>query len=193
MMLSLYVGTLVLGGALLVASSIGLGKDVDAVHVHADADPHADDFAHGADAASLFGLFTTIRFWTFFLASFGGAGIVTRLAGLPDLIGLPLAVGIGLMIGSGAAWVMRALSKETTSSNVDTRSLAGREADVLLAIPTHGTGKIRVEHQGQVLDLPATAPEERAIERGDRVMVIAVVGGTAQVTPLSLPHPSREA
>ncbi len=192
-MLSLYVGSLVLGGALLVASAVGFGKDVDAAGLHADPGPHADDFAHGADAAALFGLFKTLRFWTFFLASFGGTGLVTRLSGLTDLVGLPLALGIGVMIGSGAAWVMRALSVETTSSNVDTRSLAGREAEVLLAIPTHGTGKIRVAYQGQILDLPATAPEERAIARGDRVMVIAVVGGTAQVTPLTLPHPPREA
>lgn len=181
-MLALYVGTLVLGGALIAASAFGLGKDVDAHDVDG---PH--DVAHGADAAAILGLFASVRFWTFTLACFGATGIVTELAGLPTLVGLPIAVLVGGFLGLVAAFVFRSLAADTVDSSIDARTLAGREAELLLPVAPGAMGKLRVQHQGQLLDMPCRAPGEANLPRGCRVMIVSVRAGVAEVTALVSP------
>jgi membrane protein implicated in regulation of membrane protease activity len=186
-MLALYVGTLVLGGSLIAASAFGVGKDVDAHDVDG-----SHDIAHGADVAAILGLFASLRFWTFAMACFGATGIVTELAGLPTVIGLPIAALVGVFLGLGAALVFRTLAVDTVDSSIDARTLAGREAEVLLAVAPGAVGKLRVEHQGQLLDMPCRAPGEAHLARGRRVMIVAVKGGVAEVTPLADSTPAAQ-
>jgi membrane protein implicated in regulation of membrane protease activity len=186
-MLALYVGTFVLGGVLIAASALGFGKDVDAQDVDG---PH--DIAHGADVAAIFGLFATLRFWTFAVACFGATGIVTHMAGLPAVFGAPIALLTGLFLGLAAAFVFRTLAADTVDSSIDARTLAGREAEVLLAVSPGRMGKLRVAHQGQYLDLPCRAPGEALLPRGQRVMIVSVKGGVAEVTSLPPSPPAPE-
>ena len=184
MLLAVYVASLVFGGVLVGASAFGLGKDADA----ADG---KGDIAHGADAPAFFAIFGSIRFWTFLLASFGAVGLIGSVAGVNPMLVLLAALIVGLAVGGTAGFVFRALAVNTVDSTLDTRTLAGREAEVLLPVGGGQTGKVRVHHQGQIIDLIAHCPQEQAWPRGARVLVVAVKAGVAEVTGLSAASTSK--
>ena len=107
---------------------IEVDKDIDLGHVHVgdahvdmdveleaegdfDADQDLADVAHGAskeldlssagDAADLliFNPFLSLRFWTYFAASFGGIGAVLSLLQVSEVVHIPSAIIMGLGIG----------------------------------------------------------------------------------------------
>jgi membrane protein implicated in regulation of membrane protease activity len=185
MLLQAYVVALVLGGGLVAVSALGFDKDPEATEVdHAIGDPHADHVAHGVDTSAALAFLGSLRFWSFASGAFGAIGILLTFAGVgPWVTGLA-AVGGGFAIGVGAALAFRWFARGTVSSQLDTRSLAGRDAEVVLSVGPGKTGKVRVTHQGQTLELPATTHEPQLLERGARVLVVSVEGGSADVTRL---------
>jgi hypothetical protein len=200
-LLAVYIGCLVLGGILIGASVLGVSKDVDG-----DGDVDAVDMAHDHDhdhlhladkdapGALVASTVLSLRFWTFALASFGMTGLLLELLGVPAVAGLPVSLVTGVGIGAAVATGLRMLARDTVSSAVGTRQLGGRDAEVVLALGPGKIGKVRLTHQGQTLELPATTREARRIERGERVLVVEVVNGRADVTPAEperrpLPHP----
>ncbi|MEN9786746.1 MAG: hypothetical protein RLZZ299_2010 [Pseudomonadota bacterium] len=184
MMLWFHVAALTLGGALLVFSAAGLDKDVDAHH----AEP--GDLAHGVDSSAALAVLGSLRFWTFFLAAFGAAGLLLHAVGLSVWWRLPLSLATGVVIGVGAWWAFRVLAIGTVNSALDTRSLAGKEGDVVLAVAPDRPGKVRIAHQGQHIEMFASTREPVTIARGARVLVVEVRDGCADVTPLAPSHPS---
>lgn len=193
LLLSLYVGTFLLGGILVTASAVGMGKDADH-DAHAEAGGElAKDIGHaGAGVNAVTALVLSLRFWTFALAAFGATGLLTEWLA-PSLPSLLLALPNGIAIGAFAAWAVRRVANDTVSSALDARHLAGREADVVLSVGPDKIGKIRLTHQGQILELPATTAEQRRIERGERVLIVTVDAGTADVTPSRPAHKEHAA
>lgn len=197
-LIALYAGCLVLGGILIGASMLGAGKDADGPdmehdvghdadleHDHAhDHDVHAVDSAHGAGGGAIAATLLSLRFWTFGLAAFGMTGLLLTLLGATPVLGVALSVATGIGVGSGVTTLLRAVSRDTVSSALDARALRGRDAEIVLSVGPGKLGKIRLTHNGQLIELPATTREDRLLERAQRVLVVDVAGGTAEVTSL---------
>ena len=205
---ALYAGCLLLGGILIGASMLGGGKDADAQADGPDGDTgdvghdhdhdvghdhtHDHDLANAHDGhakvveASSGGMLAatllSLRFWTFAMASFGMTGALFTLLDIQPILGFVLATVTGGGVGFGVTTLLRNVSRETVSSALDARSLRGRDADVVLAISPSKLGKIRLTHNGQTIELPATTREPHLFERSVRVIVVDVVGGTAEIT-----------
>ena len=189
MLLQAYVVALVLGGGLVAVSALGIDKDSESVDLdHEHGDPHADHVAHGVDSSAALAYLGSLRFWSFALGAFGAIGSALTFFGVTGFITAPTAVLGGLAIGLAATRAYLWFARGTVSSHLDTRALAGRDAEVIVSVGPGKLGKVRLSHQGQTLDLPATTHEPHIVERGARVLVVSVEAGTADITRLpSLP------
>src|SRR5688572_28183196 len=109
-MLALYLAALGFGCSLIVVSLLlggGETKDFDKdLTVDKGFDLHAA--AHGGpagqtahDVPSAWSPFLSMRFWTFGAASFGLAGTMLSLLGLPEMLVLAVAVASGGTLGTG--------------------------------------------------------------------------------------------
>lgn len=134
---------------------------------------------------SLATIFLSLRFWTFALAAFGMTGLLLTLLAANPVLVLSLSVLTGGGVGAGVTTLLRAVSRDTVSSALDARSLRGRDAEVVLSIGPDKLGKVRLVHNGQIIELPGTTREGRLLERGERVLVVDVSAGTADVTPVT--------
>ncbi len=211
-MISLYLGCLALGGLLIIASIVMGGKDFDKdfdkgveldmsgdasadVEVEAPADAPADGAADAhAEGAHAEGgpvdkgggdswlPFLSLRFWTFALATFGAAGTILSLLGFSDLVAAPSSALTGFGVGYAVAWAFRRLSREKVSGDYGLRQVAGREGRLLLAVGPQRTGKVRVQIDGQDVDLLATTQDEKVLNLREKVLIIRVQDGVAEVT-----------
>jgi hypothetical protein len=196
-MLPLYLGSLALGGVLIVASIV-LGDshsdtdvDFDAdIDADLDGDFHPDEldiFKDPADAmvdAGTWLPFFSLRFWTFALATFGASGCLLHVLGVSDFLAAGVSIVLGGGIGTGAAWIFRQLQLTETSGNVGMLDVGGTEAVVLLAVSQDRPGKIRIRVDGQYVDLPARTRCEAVIDRKQKALVVHLEDGVAQITPV---------
>lgn len=202
-MLPLYLGSLALGGLLILASIFMGGGDHDAeaeaeagldgeleaeVEAEADVGGGADketDLAHAAgEAGGTWLPFLSLRFWTFALATFGASGALLDLLGFSDLVAAPSAGATGVGVGWAVAWAFHRLKKDAVTGNVGLRSLAGREGRLLLSVGPDKLGKVRVEVDGQDVDLPARTMDDRLLAPQQQVLVVEIKDGVAQVTSI---------
>lgn len=146
---------------------------------------HVEGVGHALAATIL-----SLRFWTFALAAFGTTGVLLELLGVPAPVSLGVSLADGVFVGALVTTVLRRAARDTVSSALDTRHLAGRDAEVVLSVGPGKRGKIRLVHQGQTIELPAVTREDRLLERAERVIVVEVREGTADVTT-SAPDPRR--
>jgi membrane protein implicated in regulation of membrane protease activity len=190
--LAVYVGSLLFGGVLIVASMLGVGHDSD-VHVdlhvgetgHGAGDGH--DQSHASAWLSLFGL----RFWSFGTAFFGLAGVILHVFAGPALAVLApfVAAGVGVAAGLGASTTFRALSRETVGQ-LRPGALVGREGRLLLPVARGQRGKVRIVVPGSGdVDLIAESDDDAALDVGTPVLIVEVRGNTAVVerAPETLP------
>jgi hypothetical protein len=164
------------------------------VDVDVDADIDHDAAAHGAhdaahvagDAAQgiLFNPLLSIRFWTYFSATFGGLGTLLHFTGVSPGVHAPLSVIVGGITGYSVALLFRGLRQNSVSSETSAASMVGSEARVLLAIPGSGIGKVRIRAGGQDYDLLATSDGDALIARDSTVLVVSVRSGVARVESL---------
>ena len=91
-----------------------------------------------------------------------------------------MGVGMGWLV----AWIFRKLKKSSTGSQTRTSTLRGSEGTVLLSIGPEKVGKIRLLVDGSHLDLLAKTHDTTLIERNQKVLVVSVEGGVAQITRL---------
>jgi membrane protein implicated in regulation of membrane protease activity len=168
--------------------------DIDA---DADADIDADADAevalgHGgpldadsdidADAEALWLPFLSMRFWTFGLASFGLSGTLLTLLSINAIISAAFAVMMGVSMGWLVAWTFRKLKKSSTGGQTSTAALRGEQATVLLSVGPEKTGKIRLLIDNQNVDLLARTRDPGLIERNEKVLIVSVEDGIAQIT-----------
>ena len=208
-MLPIYLGSLTLGGILIGASILFGDGDVDAdadFDVDLDADLDAD-FSGGLDPdhdmmlvvkdpadamvdAGTWLPFLSLRFWTFAMASFGLSGALLYVFGVTGVIAALVSATLAAGIGTGASWVFRALQTTQVSGNVGLRDVRGNEAHVLLPVGPDKMGKVRLLLDGQYVDLPARTQSKDMIERDNKVLVVDVSEGVADITPLPVGYQS---
>jgi len=191
--LPLYIGTFTIGAVLILASIVFGGSEHDFDH-DADIDGDFDvDFGVDADAdadagagadAGLWLPFLSMRFWTFSSASFGASGLLLSILGTASLITLITSSLLAMFMGWSVAFLFHKLKHATVTGEITTSSLQGSEARVMLSLDPNKTGKIRLSLDGKMLDLPAQTQDQTTIDRGDKVLIVSVDKGVAQVTPL---------
>lgn len=202
-MLALYLATaacgvvligvsVLLGGSADADADLDLDADVDVdVDVDVDADVDVDGDAEvDHDATGLFALgswlpFLSMRFWTFFVFSFGLSGSLLTFFAVPWLLTLLLALGLGFGLGWAAALFFKALLRDQVTGDTGLEALVGREATVVLNIREGARGKIAIESYAGRIELLATSGDGRALSRGERVLVAHVQDGVADVTRLA--------
>lgn len=179
-----------------------LGLDVDAdggLEVDADGDLEAEQAGtahdvgadHGASAGHDVGLgadfllssLASIRFWTFFLAFFGLTGLSLSGLGLVESSGvvLALAIAVGLTSGYGISGVIRWLSRDTSGVAPSSRDYVGKTVRVVVPVSPGGTGKVRLELKGQLVDVLAVADEGDSFASKEEAMIIEMDGTRARI------------
>lgn len=169
-MVTLYWLALVLGGGLGLFSLFGGWLDSE-IELETP-DP---------DAWHLFSL----RSATYFLFSFGGVGLLTRLNGSSDVASLVLATVTGIVAAVGSAALFRYLRRSTASPVPADASLVGLTGAVVLPLRRNAIGKIVVQRGDREIELLARPFEEDAtdLEQWDQVVVVDMSAGTALVSP----------
>jgi membrane protein implicated in regulation of membrane protease activity len=204
-MLPIYLGSLTLGGILIGASILFGDGDVDA---DADFDIDVDgDFDGGLDVdndlmlvvkdpadavvdAGTWLPFLSLRFWTFAMAAFGLSGALLTILGVATVITAVVSAVMAAGIGTGASWMFRALQTTQVSGNVGLRDVRGNEAKVLLPVGPDKMGKVRLLLDGQYVDLPARTQCKDLINRDDKVLVVDVSDGVADITAVPVGYQS---
>lgn len=155
----------------LDAGGGGLDKDIDLV-------------GHAAEAGGTWLPFLSLRFWTFALATFGGAGAILDVIGFSDWVSAPASALTGFGVGWAVAAMFRRLKQERVTGDVGLRQLTGQEGKLLLPVAPGKIGKVRVLVGGQDVDLIARSGDGVRLEPRQRVLVVAVHDGVAEVTAL---------
>jgi membrane protein implicated in regulation of membrane protease activity len=187
---AVYVGFLLFGGLLIVASFFGAGHDAD-VHVgdlHVADGGHGDQGGHsdGHDQSQAFAWLSLLglRFWSFGAAFFGFTGLILHVAGGQALaIAAPfISAGVGVAAGLGASIAFRTLARDTIGQVRGASALVGREGRVLLPIARAQRGKVRTEMPGGGhVDLLAESDDDAVIEAGADVLIVDIRGNVAVV------------
>lgn len=175
--MAVYLGSLLFGGLLIVASVLGVGHDADA---HGGDGGDADHGGGtGSALLSLFGL----RFWSFGTAFFGLTGLVTRALGWPAA-GPYAGALIGIAAGLGATFAFRALARDTVGQVGEAASWVGREGRLLLPVSRSQRGKIRLglPAGGHVDLLAESDDDDDSLPAGADALVVEVRGNVAVVT-----------
>ena len=187
-MLTLYIITAIVGGALVLISALAGGHDADADVDHdfdhdADVD-HDADHGHDGDHGDAWLPFFSMRFWTFLLATFGVTGTaLTLLTSAPAPTVLAWSIALGLIMGLTVSFLMRALKLAAADSSVAQSDFLGIEGRVTVPIRGALMGSVRVNVKGEELDLHATAQDEAVFSEGDRVVIVEMADGRARVVP----------
>jgi len=198
-MLNIYLscgafGLVLVGVSALSGGDFDTDTDVDAdIDIDADIDVDADieadlDGAIHVDVSNsvepgVWLPFLTIRFWTFTLATFGLVGTSLSMAGAPLVVHLTTASVVGPATGWIAAWLFQKLKHSTTDSTSHLERMAGLSAEVILPIRGNNVGKIQLHQRGQFVELPAKCDSEKTIEIGEKVLIVSISEGCADVTP----------
>lgn len=191
-MLTLYIITAIVGGAMVLISAFAGGHDTDADVDHSLDHAHDIDSSfdsdhggdHDADHAGPWLPFFSMRFWTFLLGTFGVTGTaLSLLTDTPSPIVLTWAIALGLVMGLAVSFLMRALKLTSADSSVAQNDFLGVEA--LVTVPIRGAlmGRVRVNVKGEDLDLHATSQGEDTHSEGDKVVIVEMVDGKAKVVP----------
>jgi len=177
---AIYVGALLFGGVLILASVLGAGDHPVDVHGGDVTDPHAEGGGH-AFVAALF----SVRFWSFATAFFGVTALLLNLVGGAALrVAAPVVgAGVGLVAGFVASTFFRRMTAASVGRVGDVAALVGREGTLLLPIAGRQPGKVRLPHAaGGSLDLVAESSDEEPLAAGAEVIVVEVRGNVAVVT-----------
>jgi membrane protein implicated in regulation of membrane protease activity len=171
-MVAIYIAAFLVGIAILVFGIVAgnLDHSIDA-HDSGDGDGH------------VFIPFLSPRFWIYGLGSFGLAGILSTLAGIPNALVIAIVCGLitGLSISYFTKYVLR---RAETTSSMRMDSLLGKTGNVTVPIRQSSVGKIQLSQQGEVLELFAKAHNpDSEILHGAAVVVVGVEGNTLEVMP----------
>jgi hypothetical protein len=159
---TVYLAAIAFGATLLIASLVMGGKDTG--HGH----------GHDADGGFAWAPVGSLRFWVFLCTFGGGAGYaLTRLHSSPVVAGIGAAV-IGWVSGLIAVLAIRALSKSSVSSGVESAELIGVTGTLTLPAGKDRPGKVRIEMRGKAEDYVAAVVDEGAdLPTGTAVLVVA--------------------
>ena len=165
------IGMLAIGGL----DSLGLDVDMD-LDVDADMDGGGGPGGPG---------FFSLPFILAFLSAFGGVGVLSLWAGVPNWISPIVAVGgAAFIIVIVFVVVQRFLEKFISDSTVVLSSLKGVKGTVSIPIRKGGEGQVVVltPQRGRTI-LAAIA--SRDIKTNTKVVVVEVLGDVVKVVPSS--------
>jgi hypothetical protein len=123
---------------------------------------------------SIFSILKSLKFWTFGLCFFGLTGLVLSNLGvnLPARLVAIAAILMGLICGSLVAGSLRLLRRRQVDSLVRSDDLVGMLGTVEIPFDHSSRGKIRVLVKGSLIDLIANTDDRKALQTGDRVLVV---------------------
>ncbi len=180
-----YLFALIVGAGILTFQAIAGGPH-GADHGGDGGGDHGGDHGHDGSKDVRLGdggfvaLFLTTRFWIFAALAFGLSGtLLEYVFGGSEPFTLVTALAVGLASGFGASAAFRALRRAPSPQQAS--SAVGRMARVLVPIEAGKTGQVRIELDGQLIDLVARTEEGRA-ERGEMVVIQEVDGELATVS-----------
>ena len=129
--------------------------------------------------------FLSLRFWTFALGSFGLTGTILTLLGSSSVATAVVSTVLGLVLGYVIAWAFQKLKKSNVTVETSSIALKNKEGEVTIPISVGGRGKIRVKTDLQIHDLIAVTQDANTITPGEKVIIVSVKDGVANVTTLS--------
>ena len=160
-----------IAGALGWFSDLGGGGDI-----HVDASGHLDaGHAHPLSGTVI----------ATFITGFGAGGVIAHYLLEWGLVpGLAMATVSGLAL-AGAAFALLELifSQTQAGSEFAIQEIAGREAEVITAIPENGVGEVAYEVRGQREVSAARTASGLAQPKGRLVTIERVAGSTIIVRP----------
>jgi membrane protein implicated in regulation of membrane protease activity len=157
----LYLFAVAAGVTLLVASLLLGGKDTD----------HG---SHGGEVSLGWAPFASLRFWVFFLAFGGGAGLALEALESNEVIAAVGAGVVGWAAGAVAVAVIRMVSKQSASSEVGGAELVGTTGTLVLPVGPGRPGKVRVDVKGRTEDFVANIVDDgEELPTGTPVLVVA--------------------
>ena len=197
----IYVVCLIVGGGLLVVSTVLGGSDADAdfdadadadmeFDVDADADVDLDgndhfdtDAAHDHDSVLSISNWFSVRFLVYFAAAFGLVGTtLTYMSDVGSTAVLGWAVISGLIIGQGVHQLLRLLKRTSGDGATRVEQYVDRDARVTIAIKPPQRGEVAIHVGDGERFVPAIAKRrDDTFGVGDAVVVVAFRGGTAEV------------
>ena len=188
----LYWICLIVGGGLLIISSVGAGDadvdidvdmDVD-LDLDVDAAPEFDAelghaHAHPTSLASWFSL----QFVVFFIAMFGVVGVtLTHLSDQTGGVVLIAALIGGLIVGQGVHQALRKIRRTSGDSTPKEEDYANKLARVTVAVAGSRKGEIAMRVGRSDRYVPAVARRtDQSFNPGDSVGVVAYRDGVAEI------------
>ena len=184
---SVYVVCLIVGGGLIVVSTV-FGGDADAdVDVEIGGADVGADAGHSTHVDSPSGLslasWFSIHFLVYFLAVFGLVGTtMTRLSPAGSTTTLLWSLIGGLGIGQSVHQLLRYLRRTSGNGAADVSDYINQPATVTIKIAPPQKGEVSVSVRGRTRFVPAVARrDDDSFESGDRVVVVAYRNGTSEV------------
>jgi hypothetical protein len=169
-----YLGALVFGATLLVASTILGGKDVHAGG-GGGGHGHHDGGAGGWGWLPI----ASLRFWIFVMAFGGAAGLGLDALGEPELVSGLGAGGTGWLSGVLAVGVIRRIARTSGTSQILGKELVGATGHLVLPVGPgkDKPGKVRVAFKGRNEDYIAHSVDDdaaaAALPAGTSVLIVA--------------------
>lgn len=125
-------------------------------------------------------LFGVLSFRTLVAAAafFGMAGKAALSSGMPQSTSLVLATLVGLSAMFGMYWLMRSISRLSSSGNERIRNAVGCNATVYIPIPAAhgGAGKVQLSMQNRIVEYQAVTDDAERLKTGEEVVVVGVAG-----------------
>lgn len=200
---TVYWACLIVGGGLLLISSLAgghgdadLGGHFDGdlgdisldAHVdvgadfHAPADVAGDVHLDHAGATSLASWFS-VQFVVYFMAMFGLIGVtLTHLTDTGGGVTVAAATLGGLLVGQGVHQLLRKLRRTSGNSTTQLADYLNKIARVTIDMSHQSTGEVALNVGSNERFLPAVSKREDVkFSRGDAVAVVEYQGGVAQV------------
>ncbi|MCW5937313.1 MAG: NfeD family protein [Fimbriimonadaceae bacterium] len=199
-MLALYIFCAILGGGFVLVSALGGalghghldsgadagGHDVEGAFDHTaetDAPLHGHGASHDAVSAGSFWLpFFSLRFWTYFIGSFGVLGVALNLLKASTEPATMAIAGVtGLCIGWAAAYLIRLLGAPDNNSSIAEGDFLGSVGRVTVAVRGAQPGKVRTSIRGDLIDMIAVSDSGSDVEQGEEVLIVGIERGQARV------------
>ncbi|WP_437230812.1 NfeD family protein [Planctomicrobium sp. SH661] len=192
MMETLFFFSALIGGTFLICqlamTLLGMSSeagDIEFADDLPDADSPASSETSGDDGHQSSWLFGIISFRTLVAAAtfFGMTGMfMSRIgADLPDQLFVAIASGLAAMFGVHS--LMKSFHRLNQSGTLRTSNAIGKAGTVNVSIPANqsGYGKVQIEIQGRLEELPALTTRNEPLAAGSRVNVVGLRGNVLEV------------
>ena len=186
-MLPIYLFCFIIGGIFVALAALAGLDGVDFDHDF-DADVEVRDESQTAQEGenrftntrrrrriTLWLPFLSIKFWTFGSCFFGLTGIVLSLfTQMSDWPIAQISVAIGIFCGTSIVWVLRNLRRHQANSLIQLNDLMGVAGKVTIPFDSQSKGKVQLSLKGSTIDLVAFTDEQKAFNKGDRVLIVGL-------------------